>query len=161
MSLSKLLDPILAPVRRRRELNAEEESEYSRWLRKLETEIEVFVERVDELDFEEAEDRDLFYDRVDQFEERVKDLRSRSVVSKAPNQAVVELDELSEVLEDTSSGIAVAVAHLDEPKNPFEAARRREKEEERRRRRVESVQRDVDEVIAYIERVTGAFDEDI
>jgi Cft2 family RNA processing exonuclease len=161
MSLSKLLDPILAPVRRRRELDAEEESEYSRWLREFETEVKVFVERVDALDFEEAEDRDRFYELVDRFEERVKYLRSRSVVSKTPNQAVVELDELSEVLEDTSSGIAVAVAHLDEPKNPFEAARRREKEEERRRRRVESVQRDVDEVIAYIERVTGAFDEDI
>lgn len=159
--MSKLLDPILAPIRRKRELSAEEDSEYSRWLRELETEVKVFVERVDELDFKEAEDRDRFYSLVDQFEDRVKDLRSRSVVSKAPTQAVIELDQLSEVLEDASSGIAVAVAHLDEPSNPFEAAWKKKKERDRSRRRIESVQRDVDEVIAYIERVTGSFDKDI
>jgi chromosome segregation ATPase len=160
MPLKSVVDTVLAPLRRKAELYAEEKSEYSTWISELKSETEVFLERVEHLDFDEAEDRDKLYEMVDQFQERIKAIREKPMASKAPNEVLLKLDELHETLDESSAPIPATLAYVGKSRNPFEAARRRKREEERQQRRIDRVSSDLEEIEVKIREVTSAFDDE-
>lgn len=136
----------------------ENQSDYSQWLSELYSEIEVFVKRVNALDLEETEQRDKFYEFVGRLSDRLEDLRERSEASGAPAEALIRLEELIEVLTESSSKVHVSVAYIGE--DPLEKARREKKREEREQEKIEQLREKRDEIADQIQEVTSALEED-
>lgn len=156
MSWKSLVDTFLAGTKREREIEVENQSDYDKWLSELYSEIEVFVKRVNNLDLEESEERGKFYDFIGKFSTRLQDLRERSESSGAPATALIEMDELVEMLEDTSAPISVAVASLDN--DPFKEARRERRRKEREQNKIERARDRRDEIANQIQQVTSALE---
>lgn len=160
MPWNALADRILAGSKRKKEIEVENRSEYDEWVSELYSEIEVFVKRVNALDFEEAGDRDKFYEFVERFSDRLRDLRERNEASGASAEALIQLEKLVEVMnESSSSKIHVSVAYLGD--DPFEKRKRERKREERRQEKIEALREKRDEIAGQIQELTSAFDQDL
>jgi len=158
MPWNALADRILTGSKRKKEIEVENQSEYDKWVSELYSEIEVFVKRVNALDFEEAGDRDKFYDFVGRFSDRLQDLRERSEASGASAEALILLEELVEVMNESSSTVHVSVAYIGD--DPFEKRKRERKREERKQEKIEALRGKRDEIAGQIQELTSAFDED-
>lgn len=132
----------------------ENQSDYSQWLSELYSEIEVFVKRVNDLNLEEAEQQEEFYEFVARLSDRLEDLRERSEASGAPAEALIRLEELIEELTESSSKIHVSTAYIGE--DPFEKAKREKKREEREKEKIEQLREKRDEIADKIQEVTSA-----
>ncbi|WP_313694262.1 hypothetical protein [Halorarum halobium] len=158
MAWNALADRILAGSKRKKEIEVENQSDYDRWLSELYSEIEVFVKRVSALDLEEAEQRDKFYEFVGRLSDRLENLRERSEASAAPAEALIRLEELIEVMNESSSKVHVSVAYIGD--DPFEKAKREKKREKRRQEKIGQLREKRDEIADQIQEVTEAFEED-
>ena len=158
MPWNALANRILAGSKRKKEIKVENQSDYDQWLSELYSEIEVFVKRVNALKLDESEQRDKFYEFVSRFSDRLKDLRERSEASGAPADALIRLEELIEVMNESSSKVHVSVAYIGD--DPFEKARREKKREEREQEKIERMREKRDEIADQIEEVTEVFEED-
>lgn len=151
MAWNSLVDTLLAGPKREREIKVEAQSEYEQWVSELYSELQVFVKRVNDLDLEEASDRDKLFSLIEQFAARFEDLRNRREAASAPADALITLEELIERMDNTATPIAATVAYLGD--DPFEKARREKKEEEREKKEIERVRNERDEIAEYIRRV--------
>jgi len=156
MSWKSLVDTVLAGKKREKEIKVENQSDYDKWLSEFYSEIEVFVKRVNNLDLEESEERDKFYDFIGKFSTRLQNLRERSESSGAPTAALIEMDALVETLEDTSAPISVAVASLDN--DPFKEPRRERRRKEREQNKIKRVRDRLDEIANQIQDITSALE---
>lgn len=137
----------------------ENQSDYDRWLSELHSEIEVFVKRVNALNLEESSDRSKFYKFVGRFSDRLKDLRERSEASGGPAEALIRLEQLIEVMtESSSSKIHVSVAYIGD--DPFEKAKREKKSEKRRQEQIEQLREKREEIADQIQDVMDAFEDE-
>jgi len=84
MSWKSLVDTFLAGKKREKEIEVENQSEYEEWVSELYSEIEVFVNRVNDLELEESEDRHKLFSLIGRFSDRFYELRERSEASDAP-----------------------------------------------------------------------------
>ena len=159
MPWNALANRILAGSKRKKEIEVENQSDYDQWVSELYSEIEVFVKRVNTLNLEEASDREKFYEFVKRFSDRLQDLRERSEASGAPAEALIELEKLVEVMnESSSSKVHVSVAYIGD--DPFKKAKREKKREERKQERIEQLREKRDKIAGQIQELTSAFDED-
>lgn len=156
MPWNALADNILSESRRRQELEVEEQSEYQRWRNELYTETRVFVKRVNDLDLSNSEERTRFYELRKDFAESIEQLRSRSETSKAPVEALIEIEELNELLLDTTSRISATVAYLGN--DPFKKMKREKEEKEREQRRTDEAVEDKNEIAKKIQSLNSCFD---
>lgn len=157
MPWNALADRILTGSKRKKELEVENQSEYDQWVSELYSEIEVFVKRVNNLDLSEAEGRDQFYNFAESLCDRLRELRERSESSDAPAEALIQLEELIEKINETSSKIHVSVAYIGN--DPFEKARREKKKKEREREKTERAREKRDAIADKIQELTAAFEE--
>ncbi|WP_152424958.1 hypothetical protein [Natronococcus jeotgali] len=158
MALESLIDTALAGFKRSRELEAENRSEYKQWHSELESELEVFLYRAKEMNLEESSDRHEFYDYIEKFENRLRSLRSRSEASEAPTQALVEIENLVDLAENTDRPVYAVSVNFKE--TPLERQRREKKEEERNQRLKKRIEGEVTEFVQQIELVRNAFEGD-
>ncbi|AAV44717.1 unknown (plasmid) [Haloarcula marismortui ATCC 43049] len=158
MPWNALADRILTGSKRKKELEVENQSEYDQWVSELYSEIEVFVKRVNNLNLSEAEGRDQFYNFAGRLSDRLLELRERSESSAAPAEALIQLEELIEKINESSSKIHVSVAYIGE--DPFEKARREKKREEREREKSKKAREKRDAIADKIQQLTAAFEED-
>lgn len=156
MPWNALADRILAGSNRRKEIEVENRSEYEEWVSEVYSEIEVFVKRVNALDLEDAEDRGKFYDFAGRLSDRLSDLRERSESSGAPAEALIQLEELIEQINESSSKVAVSVAYIGD--DPFEKARRERKREKREKEKIERARKKRDEIAGKIRLFSEALD---
>lgn len=159
MPWNALVDNILTENRRRQELEVEKQSEYQRWMNELHTEIRVFVKRVNDLDLSNPEERTRFYQFRKNFAESIEELRNRSETAKAPVEALIEMEELNELLLDTTSRISATVAYLGN--DPFKKMKRKKKEKEREQRRTDEAEEDKNEIAEQIESLSSCFEESL
>jgi len=153
-----LADRVLADSNRKREIEIENRSEYDQWVSELYSEMEVFVKRVNGLDLSEAGGRDQFYNFAGRLSDRLLELRERSESSAAPAEALIQLEELIEKINESSSQIHVSVAYIGE--DPFEKARREKKRKEREREKTEKAREKRDAIADKIQQLTAAFEGD-
>ena len=153
-----MVSRILAGSKRKKEIEVENQSDYSQWMSELYSEIEVFVKRVNALDLEEAEHRDKFYEFIGRLSDRLEDLRERREASGAPAEALIRLEELIEELTESSSRVHVSVAYIGD--DPFEKAKREKKREEREQEKIEQLREKRDDIADQIQKVTSALEED-
>lgn len=156
MPWNALADRILAGSNRKKEIEIENQSEYDQWVSEVYSEIEVFVKRVNALDLEESEDRSKFYDFAGRLSDRLRELRERSESSGAPAEALIQLEELIEQINESSSEIAVSVAYIGD--DPFEKARREKKRKESERERTERAREKRDEIAGKIREFNDALE---
>lgn len=154
--VNSLADRMFAGSKRRKEIDAEIESEYDQWASELRSEILVFVKRVKALDLEESNDRHRFYEFVKRFSERLRDLRERSEASNASAEALIRLEELIEELNESSSKVHVSVALFGG--DPFKKARWEKRKKERYRERIEQARKKMDNIADQIQELISAFD---
>lgn len=159
MPWNAITDAVLSGSKRQQEIEVEERSEYQNWRNELGSEIQVFVKRTNRLDINDSDDQYKFYDLTDKFAERIDDLRERSEASKAPTEALIELEELVEFLEDPSAPLAAAVVTFDP--SPYEKIRKQKEAERRNQERVEKVQSDLDQVAEKIQAVNQGFETEL
>jgi DNA repair exonuclease SbcCD ATPase subunit len=157
MPWNALADRILTGSKRKEELEVENQSAYDQWLSELHSEIEVFVKRVNNLNLSEAEGRDQFYNFAGRLSDRLLELRERSESSAAPAEALIQLEELIEKINESSSKTHVSVAYIGE--DPFEKARREKKRKEREREKTEKAREKRDTTADKIQQLTAAFEE--
>lgn len=161
MPWNALADRILAGSKRKKEIEVENQTEYDKWVSELYSEIEVFVKRVNALDMEESGDRSKFYEFVKRFSDRLQDLRERSEASGASAEALIQLEKLVEVMnESSSSKIHISVDYIGGD-DPFEKRNRERKKEERRQEKIEALREKRDEIASQIQELTSVFDEDL
>ena len=158
MPWKSLVDTFLAGKKREKEIEVESQSDYDEWLSELYSEIEVFVKRVNSLDLEETEQRTKLYEFIDKFSERLQDLREQSESSGAPATALIELDKLVEILEDTSAPIPVATVTLHD--DPFKKAKQKQRREEREKEDIERARGERDTIANQIQDLTLALERD-
>ena len=158
MSWKSLVDTFLAGKKREKEIEVENQSEYEEWVSELYSEIEVFVNRVNDLDLEESEDRHKLFSLIGRFSDRFYELRERSEASDAPTEALIKLEELIERMNNASAPAAATVAYLGD--DPFKKARRERKREEREKKQIKRVRKERDEIADYIQRVMDSFERD-
>jgi len=158
MAWNDLADRVLADSNRKREIEIENRSEYDQWVSELYSEMEVFVKRVNGLDLSEAGGRDQFYNFAGRLSDRLLELRERSESSAAPAEALIQLEELIEKINESSSQIHVSVAYIGE--DPFEKARREKKRKEREREKTEKAREKRDAIADKIQQLTAAFEGD-
>jgi len=158
MPWNALADRILTGSKRKKELEVENQSGYDQWVSELYSEIEVFVKRVNNLNLSEAEGRDQFYNFAGKLSDRLLELRERSESSAAPAEALIQLEELIEKINESSSEVHVSVAYIGE--NSFEKARREKKRKEREREKTEKAREKRDTIADKIQQLTAAFEED-
>lgn len=158
MPWNALADRILVGSSRRKEIKVENQSEYDQWVSELYSEIEVFVKRVNALDLEESEDRSKFYAFAGRFSNRLQELRERSETAEAPAETLIQLEELIEQINESSSKVAVSVAYLGD--DPFEKARREMKRKKREQERAVRAREKRDEIAGKIGEFNDAFEGD-
>jgi len=162
MSWGAIVNQILAGSKRRRELAVESQSEYEQWISEIDSEIEVFVKRVNGLDLSESEDRDQFYDITEGLSDDLQELRERSESAAAPAELLIQLEELIEKTSETPTHIGATVAHLGN--NPAEKARReiqeQKKHEKKEEKRTDEAREKRDAIAEEIQALTAAFEED-
>jgi len=158
MPWNALADRILTGSKRKKELEVENQSGYDQWVSELYSEIEVFVKRVNNLNLSEAEGRDQFYNFAGKLSDRLLELRERSESSAAPAEALIQLEELIEKINESSSEVHVSVAYIGE--NSFEKARREKKRKEREREKTKKAREKRDAIADKIQQLTAAFEED-
>lgn len=117
----------------------------------------MFVKRVNNLDLIEAEDRDQFYNFAGRLSDRLLELRERNESSDAPAEALIQLEELIEKNNETSSQIHVSVAYIGN--DSFEKARREKKRKEREREKTERAREKRDAIADKIQKLTAVFEE--
>jgi len=157
MPWNALADRILTRSKRKKELEVENQSEYDQWISELHSEIEVFVKRVNNLDLSETEGRDQFYNFAGRLSDRLLELRERSESSAAPAEALIQLEELIEKINETSSQIHVSVSYIGD--DPIEKAKREKKRKEREREKTERAREKRDAIADKIQELTAAFEE--
>lgn len=157
MPWNALADRILTGSKRKKELEVENQSEYNQWISELHSEIEVFVRRVNHLDLAEAEARGQFYKFVGRVSDRLLELRERSESSAAPAEALIQLEELIEETNQTSSQVHVSVAYIGD--DPFEKAKREKKRNDREREKTERAREKRDAIADKIQELTATFEE--
>lgn len=157
MPWNALADRILTGSKRKKELEVENQSEYDQWVSELYSEIEVFVKRVNNLDLSEAEGRDRFYNFAERLSDRLLEVRERSESSAAPAEALIQLEELIEKTNKTSSQVHVSVSYIGN--DPFEKAKREKKRKEREREKTEKARMKRDAIADKIQELNAAFEE--
>ncbi len=105
----------------------------------------------------EAEGRDQFYNFAGRLSDHLLELRERSESSTAPTEALIQLEELIEKINETSSQIHVSVAYIGN--NPFEKAKREKKRQEGEREKTERAREKRDAIADMIQELTAAFEE--
>jgi hypothetical protein len=158
MPWNTLAGRILTGSNGKNELEVENRSEYDQWVSELYSEIEVFVKRVNGLDLSEAKGRDKFYNFAGRLSDRLLELRERSESSAAPAEALIQVEELIEKINESSSQIHVSVAYIGE--DPFEKARREKKRKKREREKTEKAREKRDAIANKIQQLTVAFEAD-
>ena len=158
MPWNTLAGRILTGSNGKNELEVENRSEYDQWVSELYSEIEVFVKRVNGLDLSEAKGRDQFYNFAGRLSDRLLELRERSESSAAPAEALIQVEELIEKINESSSKIHVSVAYIGE--DPFEKARREMKRKKREREKTEKAREKRDAIADKIQQLTAAFEAD-
>ena len=108
MSVSSLLETVLAREQRSEELEAERDDKFQTWVKRLNTESKVFLTRINELDLSEREDRQAFYGLVAKMKPRFDQLRERDEIGEVPTAVVIELDELNAKLAGVSPPVRVS-----------------------------------------------------
>ena len=121
MPWSSIADKLLAGSKRKEEIEVENQSDYDLWVSEVYSEIEVFVKRVNNLDLEDAEDREKLFSITSRFADRLSDLRERSEASAAPAGALIKLEELIERMNSASAPAVVSIAYLGD--DPLKKAR--------------------------------------
>lgn len=159
MAWRSLLNTVLAGTKREQEIAVENRSGYDQWLDELYSEIEVFVKRVNGLNLEEAEDRDQFYEFIDKFSSRMEQLRARSETSHSPAEVLIGLEELIELLQNTSAPVAVYSLNVNE--SAWEKKQRQQREKKRERDRIERVRSDRENVANQVENLNKALDTEV
>ena len=143
MSVSGLLDTVLASQQRIQEVEVERDDDFLTWVKRLNTESKVLLKRIDELDFSESTDRDDFYELIEKMHDRFTDLREQDEIGEAPVDVLLKFDDLIDELEGTSQPALVAVATIG-TKTPAQRARekrrKKEREEKRERRATETAE---------------------
>lgn len=157
MALESIIDTALAGFKRSKELEAETKSQYHQWHSEVESELEVFLHRAKDVDIESSTDRDEFYDYLETFENRVRQLRSRSEASEAPTKALIELEDLADLAEETNRPAYVVTATWGAT-TPFEKRKREKREREREQRHQERIEEEIEEFVGQIEDVRDSFD---
>ena len=156
MAWNALVDRILAGSKKRKELEVENQSEYDQWVSEVDSEIEVFVKRVNRLDLGTADGRSKFYGFIGRFSTRLRELRERSESSGASAEALIQLEELIEEMNSSASDVSVSVAYLGD--DPVEKARRERKRKKRRQEKAEKAREKRDEIANHIHDVTSALE---
>jgi len=133
MSVSSLLDTVLASQQRLQEMEVERDDAFLTWVRRLNTESEVLLKRIKTLDFSEGSDRGEFYELVEKMYSRFKKLRDRDEIGELPTEVVMRFDDLLDELEGTSQPAVVSVATLGK-KTPAQRERDKRRKEEREER---------------------------
>lgn len=157
MPWNALANNILTENRRRQELEVEKQSEYQQWRNELGSEIHVFVKRTNRLDVDDSDDRYQFYELTDKFAPRFQELRNRSEASNAPPEALIEIEELVELLDDTLPPASIGIVSLDP--SPAERRRQKQRRKERKQRRKKKVQNEMDEIAEKIRSLNTCFEE--
>lgn len=134
MPWGTLVDHFLAENRRKREIEVESDARYGEWLEQAESMIQVFVKRVNDLNFDDSADLSRFYELIENLSSRAEDLRESTDASKAPANSLVKLEELVELLNETTQPPASGVVTINE--TPFERAKRKEREREKEQERI-------------------------
>ena len=158
MPWNALVNRILAGSKRRKEIELENQSDYDQWVSELYSEIEVFVKRINALDLEGASDRSKFYEFAGRLSDRLQNLRERSESSGAPAEALIQLEELIEEINNTSSRVHVSVSYIGD--DPFEKARREKKRKKREQEKIEQAREKRDKIADKIQQLSAAFEED-
>jgi len=148
MVLDSLVDTVLKGVKRSQELRKERQFEYAQWMDEVESELEVFLNRTKKLNADNRDDREEFYNHANQLKNRLEGLRERSTVAEAPAAAIIELEDLIEILKDTNRG---GVFYTSMNPSEEEIARNEQKSEER-------ASEDVERVLKQIEQFTENFE---
>lgn len=137
VALSSLLNTVLAEETRNKELDAERDSEFQTWVKRLNQESKVLIKRADELDFSEDSDRQKFNDLLETMETRFRALREQDAIGEVPISVVMELDALLDAFDEAPSpGAATGTITLGTPslaKKKRKEQHRREREEKQRR----------------------------
>lgn len=155
MALESLVDTVLAEFKRSGEIKTKNTSTYAQWYSEFESEVEVFLHRIRDIDVESSEDRDQFYDYLENFGSRLQELRSRSESSDAPTEALVELEDLADLVEDTTRPAYIVSINLNE--TPLERQRREQREKKQKQRYEEKAREEIEELVEQIEETRIAF----
>jgi len=151
MALDSLIDTALKGLKRSQELRKERQFQYGQWIDELNNELEIFIQRTKRLDLAEAENRDTLYNKIEELEERLQDLRNRRIVTEAPPNVIIELEDLIGVLDDCNNGGFFFTSFP-----PSE-----EEIERSEKRRKEWAEEDMEAVLKQIERFSDVFQSEI
>ncbi|AWB28360.1 hypothetical protein [Halococcoides cellulosivorans] len=156
MPWNALTDRILTGSKRKKILEVENQSEYDQWVSELFSEIGVFVKRVNDLDLSQAEDRAQFDNFAEKFSDRLLELRKRSESSSAPTETLIQLEELVEKIDETSSQMAFTSVYCGD--DPFEKARLEKKRKEREGENTERAREKRDALADEIQELITTFE---
>jgi len=132
MSVSSLLDTVLAREQREMELDAERDADFQTWVKRLNAESVTLLKQISEFDFTESHDREMFYDLVEESEMRFNNLRNRNEIAEVPASVTIEIDRLLDRFDEVTQKRVIRVSAGDSQKRAGEttkatAARYREK----------------------------------
>jgi hypothetical protein len=159
MSVSSLLDTVLASQQRVQETEVERDDAFLTWVRRLNTESKVLLKRTQEFDFSESEDREAFYELVEKMYGRFRELREQDEIGEVPIDVILKFDDLLEELEGTSRPAVVAVSTIG-TKSPAQRAREKRRKKEREERREQWATETAEAITNALSKVYDALPED-
>ncbi|AOW80120.1 hypothetical protein HTSR_0935 [Halodesulfurarchaeum formicicum] len=116
-----------------------------------------FLRRAEKLDLTQSEDREQWYDLVEQYTNRIEKLRNRDEITEAPIEVFGAVDELIEELSETNPPVPTTTATI--ARNPLKKAQNKKEDKKKEQEHIEQARTEQDYIAEMIEGVMSAFDD--